>query len=88
MKEYMNLYDELNDVFHKCLPLNLPITYQLTYYLTLISDIKEIRAQCCMKLRDIFVSNRNVFLEYISIKMYNYIKLLLEQLLCRSMYFI
>ena len=99
MKEYMNLYDELNDVFHKCLPLNLPITYQLTYYLTLISDIKanlglsiiesyENRAQLCMKLRDIFVCNRNVFLEYISIKMYNYIKQLLEQLLCRSMYLV
>ena len=93
---YKELYKELNSFIHNEFPLDLPITYQLTYYLTLMSDIEanlgltlvrsfEIRAECGMRLRDIFVSNRNMFLEYISYETYDYIKYLIEKLLCKSL---
>lgn len=85
----MNLYNELNSFIHNEFPLDLPITYQLTYYLTLMSDINansyEIRAECGMKLRDIFVFNRNMFLEYMNYELYDHIKYLIEKLLCKSL---
>ena len=89
VKEYMNLYNELNSFIHNEFPLDLPITYQLTYYLTLMSDINansyEIRAECGMRLRDIFVFNRNMFLEYMNYELYDHIKYLIEKLLCKSL---
>ena len=85
----MNLYNELNSFIHNEFPLDLPITYQLTYYLTLMSDINansyEIRAECGMRLRDIFVFNRNMFLEYMNYELYDHIKYLIEKLLCKSL---
>ena len=89
VKEYMNLYNELNSFIHNEFPLDLPITYQLTYYLTLMSDINansyENRAECGMRLRDIFVFNRNMFLEYMNYELYDHIKYLIEKLLCKSL---
>ena len=89
VKEYMYLYNELNSFIHNEFPLDLPITYQLTYYLTLMSDINansyEIRAECGMRLRDIFVFNRNMFLEYMNYELYDHIKYLIEKLLCKSL---
>ena len=85
----MYLYNELNSFIHNEFPLDLPITYQLTYYLTLMSDINansyEIRAECGMRLRDIFVFNRNMFLEYMNYELYDHIKYLIEKLLCKSL---